>query len=448
MEVAMGARGAQMQTEPVQPGPQIRQWRPATRVAFRFCFVYFGLYCLVTQISTGLVPLPNVDVPDPSTFWPTRQIVIWTASHVFRIAKPLVYIDTGSGDRTFDWVLQFCLLVIAVLATAVWSILDRRRENYATLYRWFRLFVRICLAGQMFGYGWAKAVPLQMPFPFLTRLVETYGNFSPMGVLWSSIGASPVYEIFAGCAEILGGLLLIVPRTVTLGALVCLADMTQVFMLNMTYDVPVKLFSFHLILLSLFLLVPDLQRLADMFFLSRPVGAAREFPLFTTSRANRIALVAQIVIGLWLVGMNAYGSWKNWPVYGSGSPKSALYGIWNVDQFTIDGQVRSPLLTDYGRWRRVIFEFPTSMAFQRMDDSMARYGASINTSDNTLKLTKGDDKNWKASFVFQRPASDRLVLDGDMDGHKVQMQLQLFDRKKFLLVNRGFHWIQEYPFNR
>jgi hypothetical protein len=31
---------------------------------------------------------------------------------------------------------------------------------------------------------------------------------------------------------------------------------------------------------------------------------------------------------------------------------------------------------------------------------------------------------------------------------KVHMQLQLVDRKTFLLVNRGFHWVQEYPFNR
>jgi len=35
-----------------------------------------------------------------------------------------------------------------------------------------------------------------------------------------------------------------------------------------------------------------------------------------------------------------------------------------------------------------------------------------------------------------------------MDGHKVHMQLELFDRKKFLLVSRGFHWVQENPFNR
>jgi len=88
------------------------------------------------------------------------------------------------------------------------------------------------------------------------------------------------------------------------------------------------------------------------------------------------------------------------------------------------------------------------MAFQRMDDSTARYGTSINTGDQTLELTKDDDKNWHASFVFQRPAPDRLILDGEMDGRKVQMQLRLFDRNKFLLVNRGFHWVQEYPFNR
>jgi hypothetical protein len=35
-----------------------------------------------------------------------------------------------------------------------------------------------------------------------------------------------------------------------------------------------------------------------------------------------------------------------------------------------------------------------------------------------------------------------------MDGHTVHMQLKLLDRKQFLLVGGGFHWIQEYPNNR
>ncbi len=82
-------------------------------------------------------------------------------------------------------------------------------------------------------------------------------------------------------------------------------------------------------------------------------------------------------------------------------------------------------MTDQERWRRAIFDVPTRAAFQKMDESLARYGAAIDTKDNTLKLTKNDDQNWKASFTYTRPAPDRLVLDGEIDGHKEKMELQL-----------------------
>jgi hypothetical protein len=436
------------QISQVEQEPQVPRWSLTTRIAFRFCFVYFGLYCLTTQILGSLFTNPEVDVPDPSTLWPMRQMIFWTAAHIFRVAHPLVYSDSGSGDKTFDWVAAFCLLIVALLATSVWSFLDRRRKSYVTLHKWFRIFIRFALVSQMFAYGLAKVVPLQMPVPYLTKLLEPYGSFSPMGVLWSSVGASSAYEIFAGSAETLGGILLIFPRLTTLGALVCLIDSAYIFTLNMTYDVPVKLFAFHLILMSLFLLAPEFSRLADFFLSNRAAAPSTQLPLFRTRRANRIALAVQIVVGIWLVGINVYGSWSGWHTYGGGRPKSALYGIWNVDQLSIDGQTRSPLLTDYDRWHRVIFDFPELVAFQRMDDSYARYSASIDVNDKTLALTKGDDKNWKADFHFQRGAQDQLTLDGNMDGHTMHMQLQLVDRNKFLLVSRGFHWIQEYPYNR
>jgi uncharacterized membrane protein YphA (DoxX/SURF4 family) len=182
--------------------------------------------------------------------WPIRPIILWAGAHILRVTHPVAYTDTGSGDRTFDWITVLCLLVFAALATGVWSFLDRKCKNYVTFYKWFRLFIRLCLAGQMLTYGLSKAIPMQMPFPSLTKLLEPFRDFSPMGVLWSSIGASPAYEIFTGCAETLAGILLIVPRTAMLGALVCLADMIQIFMLNMTYDLPVKLLSFHLYAVS------------------------------------------------------------------------------------------------------------------------------------------------------------------------------------------------------
>jgi uncharacterized membrane protein YphA (DoxX/SURF4 family) len=432
----------------LHPEARVPPWTPACRGAFRFCFVYFGLYCVATQILGSLAPIPKVDIPDIGSLWPMRPITFWIAAHIFHAHLPLVYTDSGSGDKTFDWVLVFWLLIVSPLATGIWSFLDRKHENYATLYKWFRVFIRIALAGQMLTYGMDKLIPLQMPYPFLTRLLEPFRDFSPMGVLWASIGASPAYEMFAGCAEMLGGILLIFPRATLLGALVCIADMTQVFMLNMTYDVPVKLLSFHLLLMALFLAAPDLNRLADFFFRNRAVPPSTQPQLFQTRRANRIALAAQIVFGIWLLGMNAYGGWIDWHTYGSARTKSALYGIWNVDELSIDGQIRSPLLTDYDRFHRAIFDFPESVAFQRMDDTFAYYGAAINANDKTIALTKRSDQNWKGNLTFQRVPPDRLILDGSMDSHKIHMQLQLVDRAKFMLVSRGFHWIQEYPYNR
>jgi uncharacterized membrane protein YphA (DoxX/SURF4 family) len=433
------------QVESLAPAPA---QRIASQVGFRFLLLYFASYCLLTQIATSLLPIPNVDIPDLGTFRPVRPVVQWVAVHVLRAASPPSAADTGSGDRLFDWTLVFCLLITAAVAAAIWSALDRKRESYPGLEKWFRVCIRICLAGQMMAYGMAKAIPMQMQYPNLYRLLEPYGNLSPMGVLWASIGASPAYETFAGCAELLGGILLIFPRTTMLGALVCLADMIQVFTLNMTYDVPVKLLSFHLILLSLFLLAPDFRRLTNFFFLDRATEPSPQPGLFSTLRANRIAFGAQIVIGIWLIGMNSLSDYKLWHQYGPESPKSALYGIWNVDQMAVDGQIRSPLINDYGRWRRLVFDSPIRMSFQRMDDSYVGFGAAIDTNKKTLALTKNDDKNWKANFIFERPVQDRLTLDGEMDGHKTHFDLHLMDRSKFLLVSRGFHWVQETPFNR
>lgn len=442
----------------IQPGNEVvhdstpigaaKRWKPATRVAFRFCFVYITLFSLSGQILAGLLMIPNVDIQDPGTLWPMRQLTFWTARHVFRVTHDLVYTGSGSGDKTFDWVQAFCLAVIALAATAVWSALDRRRENYSGMYKWFRLVVRFVLASEMFLYGFDKIIPLQMPFPFLTRLLEPYGKFAPMSVLWYSIGASRSYEIFAGSAETLGGLLLLAPRTTTAGALICLADMIQVFMLNMTYDVPVKLFSFHLILLSVFLLAPDVRRLCNFFFRERATEPIREPRLFATARANRIAVIIQLVFGVYLVAMNIYGGVQSWHQYGGGRPKSALYGIWDVKQMSIDGVTRAPSLDEKERWRRMVFDFVDTASVQGMDENFSNYKCSIDLKANSFSLMKRDNDKWKADFRFEQPAKDQMVIDGAMDSHKIHAELKLFDLKQFTLVNRGFHWISEYPFQR
>ena len=73
-----------------------------------------------------------------------------------------------------------------------------------------------------------KWIPLQMPAPGLQRLLEPYGNFSPMGVLWFFIGASKGYEMFAGGMEVASAILLFIPMLATLGAMVSFGTAVQI----------------------------------------------------------------------------------------------------------------------------------------------------------------------------------------------------------------------------
>jgi hypothetical protein len=429
------ATPVQIQSELEQRSETQPRWNLVTRIAFRFCLLYFTLYVLTTQMLSGLLPLGplSITIPQIGTSLPVKAVVFWTSAKLFAVdTSKIVFSGSGSGDKTYDWVQAFCILVFAALGAAVWSF-AARSTHHASLHKWFYVFLRFSLGSTMVLYGLIKLIPLQMPFPGLTRLVEPYGNFSPMGVLWYSIGASPAYESFVGFAEFFGGVLLFFPRTAMFGALVCLADVVEVFMLNMSYDVPVKLFSFQLILMSLFLLAPEMKRMARFFFSDREPGARVRAALFQSRRKNRIALWVQVVWGLAIVANNLYGDYQSWSNYGGGAPKSALYGIWNIEQPT--------------QWKRVIFDRPTQMSFQKPDDTFTVFPVKLDPKQNTIAVAKGNDKGWGA-LKFDRSSPDTVTLEGNLGPDKIHLRAKLMDRSKMMLISRGFHWVQEYPVNR
>jgi hypothetical protein len=425
-----------------------RPWHPVTRIGFRFCVAYFGLFCLtfaqITFVYTGVL---GRRFPDRAVLWQMVQLdplIRWVGRSVFGVDAALNP-DSGSGDQAAIWVLIFSLLVVAVAATLVWSVVDRRRTSYPRLSAWFLVFLRLCLAGQMLFYGFGKVIPTQMPAPPLPALLQPFGELSPLSVLWLQVGSSHPYEIALGAVEVVAGLLLFVPRTATLGALLSLASMAQVFLLNMTYDVPVKLLSFHLLLISAVLLAPQTRRLANVLVLARPAEPATQPPLFSTDRRNRIAAAVQLALGVWVTVGCVVVSVQVWHEVGGGSPKPEWYGIWEVTDFTVDGTPRPPLTSDETRWQRLIFDTPGAVTYQRMNGELVDAVAAAAT--DSLTLTSGTDEQAPmATFSVDQPAPDRLRLAGRLDGRPVTMSLRRQSLDDFLLLNRGFHWVQEQPF--
>jgi hypothetical protein len=428
---------------PETPSNPELKWRPFTRVACRFAFAYLILYNF--PFPLGALPHTEYVGDKYAAIW--HAVVPWVGRHLLHLNHAITVFTNGSGDTTFDYVLVLCYLVLSAAVALVWSIIDRERPAHPSLHKWLRFYVRITLGGTMISYGAYKVIQSQFPAPSLAHLLEPYGEASPMGLLWTWMGASHPYNVFAGLCEMCGGILLFLPRVTTLGALILIGVLSNVFILNMSYDVPVKLYSFHLLLMGVFLIAPDLRRLIVFLVLERPVEAAAEPSLFQRQALNRGALALLWILGALFVGTSLYQSRQQALQYGTHAPKSPLYGIWSVDEFALDGAVRPPLLTDELRWQRVIFEYPEVLNVQAMNGARQPFSLKLDTVKRSLSMGKFDDKNWKAEFAIVQPEPNRIVLDGRMDGKLVQIKLQRTD-PKFLLTTRGFHWVNEYPLNR
>lgn len=431
----------QMQIEALALAPG---WHLARRMAFRFTFAYFLLYNL--PFPLGVLPFTASPAQWYESLW--QAIVPWAGKHLLRLTNPITIFSNGSGDTTYDYVKVLCFLTLAAGATGVWSLLDRKRRNYEQLHQWLRILIRFVLAAAMIGYGAYKAIKSQFPDPSLDRLLQPIGDASPMGLLWTFMGASTPYNVFAGLAEMLGGVLLVWRRTTTLGGLVCIGVLANVFMLNMSYDVPVKLYSFHLLVMAVFLTVPDLRRLADLLLFNRRVEPVAFSPLFTRKWLNRAALILPPVVGLYLVGSALFDSYGVYKVDTDPAKKSPLRGIWFVDEFTVNGEVRPPLVTDDMRWQRVVFDYSERLGIQFMSGSRQPFLQQLDGEKQTLTLGKRDDPDWKAEFAVATLEPNLMRLEGQFNGLQIRARLRRTDESQFRLTNRGFHWINEYPFNR
>ena len=419
-------------------------WPFAKRWTFAFIATFFFL--MNWQFPWTSIPLLRVPVEWVNdAVW--GRAVVFVATHILHTTVSLA--ETGSGDSSADYILVAICISAAVIAAFAFAFIDRSAAHYERISDWFRVFLRFALAGVMIVYGTAKLVPSQFSAPTLDRLIEPFGAASPMGLLWTFMGASRAYTILTGAVETIGGLLLAVRRTTLLGALISAGAMANVVALNFCYDVPVKLFSMQLFLEAIVIASPDLSRLANLLLINRDAAPRSDRPLFSNRWAARACSAAGVlfIAALLVIGLRQSLALRR--DYGDLAPRSPLRGVWSVDELTDNGVARPPLTTDLTRWRRFVFDSPRLAYIQFMSDARLRYRFELNEKTRTIKLTDWENPKRILTIAYARPEAGILLLDTTIDAHKMHAVCRLSDTAtKPLLTTRGFHWISEFPFNR
>lgn len=199
---------------------------------------------------------------------------IWVAHHIFHISGPMPNGYRGdNGDVAEEFGRLLLGVVIGAVAALWWTRSDRRKSRAAWVPEALQVLLRYSIALGLASYAVAKLLPMQFPPLRPALLAQRVGDLSPMSLLWTFMEYSRPYAVFGGLMEAVAVVLLCFRRTATLGALVCLAVMTNVALLNYAYGVPVKLYSTMLVISAAVLLLYDVPRLTAVFLTNQDVPA-------------------------------------------------------------------------------------------------------------------------------------------------------------------------------
>jgi hypothetical protein len=199
--------------------------------------------------------------------------------------------------------------------------------------------------------------------------------------------------------------------------------------------------------MSLYLLAPDLARLINWLLLNRPVSHAVVRPIFVRPWLNRGGLVLRTVLVAVVTGLSVWVSWYHQRHYGDWAPRPPLYGIWDVEEFQLDGKPHPPLLSDRTRWRRIIFPEAESCVVQLMDDSVRRCSLQMDTNGKSFTITRTGDPVLKGAFACQDQSSGNLLLTGTFNGHPLAAKAYRVDISRWPIMRR-LHWVHEPSFEQ
>ena len=419
-------------------------------LSFRFFFIYF---VLGIGPWTWFFYLPGLSQLFNLYTGLEEPVVRFVNAHLLHVKTELNTEGGGSGDTSYAWAQFYTFLLAAALGALIWTWIDRKRlEPRKGLHIFLWTILRYYVATVAFGYGILKLFALQMPFPNLSMMATPLGDFLPMRLSWMFMGYSTPYQVFSGAAEVIAGLLLIYRPTATLGALAAFAVFTNVFVMNLSYDIPVKLFSMQMVICCLGILAYDWRRLWNFFFANKAVDHGLQYAFVPTKKWQRITgIVLKLVFIAMILGMPLFQSISRYrEIAASRQTRGPIEpGLYHITTFKRNNVAEPIANHDAMSWKDFIFDLEGAGSINTEDTLFRqRYhrGHFMYQPDSTrqtidFQFSKTDPR--PLFYLNYKKLDDRnLQLWGKVRQDSVFYELARSE-KAYQLAERQFHWISE-----
>lgn len=423
-----------------------KEWSFLRKLLFRISAIYF---LFLFEPWSYLQEIPGTSYV--LHYWTDflEWIVQGLNKSLFHIKEVLVY-PNGSGDTSFGWAQQFSIMLGAILGGFIWGVLDKKSKNFEHWEYWLRILVRYSLAMIAMSYGVVKVFPLQMPYPLLSQMATPLGDFLPMRFSWMFIGYSHPYETFSGILEVLAALFLFNRKTVGIGIFMCCGVFLNVMMLNLCYDIPVKIYSMNLFLASIFLLMHDAKRLFAFFVLNQPTAPNHSWDWVANKQWKKIGRwvlkLAFFVIIMAIPFYQAFDSYQQEKNKADSNPIAS--GVYEIPVFVRNQDTIPALLTDTLRWQNLIMEKGNFGSVGSKDSQFRqRYGRGYfaikeDSTSKQLELRKNASDSLPIARFKYKIADSTIYLWGKFQSDSLHLILKK-SKRHFQLSENQFHWLSE-----
>jgi hypothetical protein len=226
-------------------------------------------------------------------------------------------------------------------------------------------------------------------------------------------------------------------------------------MINMSYDVPVKLFSSHLLFCSIFLLALDYKRMLGFLVLNQPVAPTHAWdPRYARPWHRWIAVAVKLFIVYQILWLPLNNGWTRYKALNApAAPGPFRAGFYEVRHYVVNNDTIPAASADTLRWKDVI-----------IDNALA---GSVNTRDGVFwqryrrgyfrykpDTTQGVATVWKISTIprdstflftmrYEVPDTSVVRFHTKIRDDSIHVELVRVPRH-FQLTERQFHWLSEY----
>ena len=314
--------------------------------------------------------------------------------------------------------LNILLGLLLITAFLVVLILDLFKIRSSWIIAIFPLLSTYYMAAVLLKYGFDKVFKRQFYLPEPNILYADFGNLTKDTLFWSTMGTSHFYSVATGIIEVLTAVLILVKRTRIVGFYLAIAVAINILLINIGFDISVKLFTAFLLLVLFLNIYPSLRSLYAFFIQHRQVQLAVSFPhTIPVNKWLHVSLSAS------LVGCILFPYLSSGNLNDDYAKRPPLHGAYSIEHFIIGNDTLSHCDFPY---KRFFIHRNSYIIFQQKDDTMVDYFFAINAEKKQLEIQ--DYQKNKISVTY------------NYNGKTGALQLFFENEARWIIEGKSLNW--------